>query len=391
MDLRARLATVVGATVAGARGDGRGRDALARYRSPSLPYRVTEEHVAIDDLGLAVIGRGPPDAGLLAHLGLRGDAPTSWSQILFLDTETSGLAGGAGTYVFLLGTLEVGDGEVILRQHALSDLGAEAAFVAAMRAELDRFRACATYNGKCFDIPLLRDRVSLHFPTALEVDRAHLDLVHPARRWWRERAGSARLRDLEDAVLADPREDDLPGDLIPRTYFTFLTTQDESLLRRVAAHNRRDLLALLRLADRMCRVVVDARSGRTPLDPREALGLAIVFDRVGENDSAASCYAAAFHDGGTRVRRSAALPYAASLERAGEVGRAVEALEVALALDGAAPPGWRQRVESRLRRLARLRLRVESHSRSGSRGSPRARRSAASRNAMSTASTGVFA
>jgi hypothetical protein len=387
-DLRARLASV-----AAARGDGRGRDPLARYRASPVPYRLTQEHLAIDDLGLAVIGRQPPDPGLLAHLGLRGDAPDSWRQILFLDTETSGLAGGAGTYVFLLGTLEIGDGEVVLRQHALFDLGAEAVFVAALRADLERFRACATYNGKRFDIPLLRDRISLHFRAALEVDRAHLDLLHPARRWWRERAGTARLRDLEDAVLADPRCDDLPGDLIPRTYFTFLTTRDESLLRPVAAHNRRDLLALLRLADRMCRVVLEARAGRTPLDPREALGLAIVFERMQESETAASCYAAAFHDGSAAVRRRAALAYATSLERVGDLRRAVNALELALALDGGSPAGWRARVESRLRRLARLSLRSSDrpHSRSGSRGSRRSRRSAASRSAMSTASAAVLA
>ncbi len=355
MLLRERLAAIPAA-----RGDGRGRDPLARLRRPQVPLVMSEEHLALDDLGLAVVGRDVPDHSLLAHLGLRGEPPARWQEILFLDTETSGLAGGAGTYVFLLGTVEVGDGELVLRQHALFDLGAERAFVESIAAFLERFRACASYNGKRFDLPLLKDRVALHFRATLSVDEAHLDLLHPARRWWRARTGSARLRDLEDHVLRDPREDDLPGDLIPRTYFSFLATGDESLLAPIAAHNRRDLLALIRLTDRMCSVVLEARRGRTPLDAHEAFAMAIVFERNGEGTPARQCYEAAFHDGDADLRRRAALPYARALEREGERPRAIDVLELALALGPDAPPSWRERVEARLRRLSPVNRRAGS-------------------------------
>ncbi len=344
-----------------ARGDGRGRDPLARLRRASVPFVASEEHQALDDLGMDVIGRGAPDGALLAQLGLRGAPPARWQEILFLDTETSGLAGGAGTYVFLLGTVEIGEGELVLRQHALFDLGAERVFVEAIAAFLDRFRACASYNGKRFDLPLLKDRLALHFRATLAVDEAHLDLLHPARRWWRARTGSARLRDLEDRVLMDPREDDLPGDRIPRTYFDFLATGDESLLAPIAAHNRRDLLALVRLADRMCRVVLDARAGKTPLDAHEAFAMAIVFEGAGEQRASHECYEAAFHDGDALLRRKAALPYATALERAGDRARAASVVELALASSDAAPLTWRERAESRLRRLQRSpRRRVEA-------------------------------
>lgn len=349
MDLRERLGAIPAA-----RGDGTGRDPLARLRRPRVPFITSEEHLALDDLGLVTIGRGAPDAVLLEQLGLRGDPPARWQEILFLDTETSGLAGGAGTYVFLLGTLEIAEGELVLRQHALFDLGAERAFVEAIAGYLGGFRACASYNGKRFDLPLLKDRVALHFRATLSVDSAHLDLLHPARRWWRARVGSARLRDLEDHVLRDPREDDLPGDIIPRTYFSFLATGDESLLAPIAAHNRRDLLALVRLADRMCGVVRATRDGHTPIDAHEAFGMAAVFERHGEGSAARECYEAAFHDGDADLRRKAALPYARALERSGERTRAMEVLELALGLGGNAAATWRDAAESRLRRLSRV-------------------------------------
>lgn len=341
-------------------GDGRGRDPLARYRRPHAPFVASEEHLALDDLGLAVIGRAAPEPILLEQLGLKGEAPGAWSDILFLDTETSGLAGGAGTYVFLLGTLEIGDGELVVRQHALFDLGAERAFVEAIASHLERFRACASYNGKSFDLPLLKDRVALHFRATLAVDDSHLDLVHPARRWWRARTGTARLRDLEDRILMDPREDDLPGDQIPRTYFAFLASGDESLLAPIAAHNRRDLLALVRLADRMCRVVIDARAGHTPVDAHEAFGMAAVFERNGETRAARECYEAAFHDGDAELRRRAALPYASALEHEGDRARAIAVIELAIAIAGGVSTTWHDRAESRLRRLYRASRRAGS-------------------------------
>lgn len=348
MQLRERLAGIPAA-----RGDGRGIDPLARLRRPQLPFVTSEEHLALDDLGLGVIGRTQPDPMLLEQLGLRGEAPTEWREILFLDTETSGLAGGAGTYVFLLGTLEIADGELVIRQHALFDLGRERAYVEEIASYLGRFRACASYNGMSFDLPLLKDRVALHFRASLCVDEGHLDLLHPARRWWRARTGSARLRDLEDRVLLDPREDDLPGDQIPRTYFNFLATGDESLLAPIASHNRRDLLALIRLADRMCSVVIAARAGRTPIDAYEAFAMAAVFERHGESRAAHECLEAAFHDGDAALRRRASLPYARTLEHLGERDRAIAVLELALSLGAEGSRSWRAQAESRLRRLLR--------------------------------------
>src|SRR5207249_5061741 len=159
----------------------RGPSVVAAGAAPtSLGFEVRERRIDVGDLGLEVVGRGAVDPLLVAHLGLRGEPPARWQDILFLDTGTTGLSGGTGTYVFLIGLAHFEDGEVVLRQHLLSDIGAERAFVAVLGTELEPYRACASYNGKSFDLPLLRTRFVMTLRSELTVDESHLDLLHPA-------------------------------------------------------------------------------------------------------------------------------------------------------------------------------------------------------------------
>ncbi len=321
--------------------------------TPGPPFEVTEARYTLDDLGLEVVGRLEPDRSLLTHLGLRGEPPRRWEDVLFLDSETTGLAGGTGTYVFLLGLAWIEDRALVLRQHLLHDLGAEKAFVATLHAELERFRACASYNGKCFDLPLLRTRVTLALRAQLTVDDAHLDLLHPARRLWRDRFGSTSLRQLEESVLDDGRtDDDIPGALIPERYFHYLATGDPALIAPVLRHNARDIVSLVRITDRVARAVLDARTGRTPDHPPAAFALARIFERSGDTHTAFLCYESAYVDGGTELRLRCALPFARALERRGQAERAVGLLETLLDL-GLGSPRWRARAEARVRRLTR--------------------------------------
>lgn len=357
LDLRSRLERVAGARQTrvdspGPRAPSQRPASAAPVASGAGPFTTEERRIALDDLGLEVVGRGAPDPRTLAHLGLRGPAPAAWEDILFLDTETTGLAGGTGTYVFLLGTACLTDGELVLRQHLLHDLGAESAFVGLLAAELAGFHACASYNGKCFDLPLLRARVMLTLRTDLNVDDAHLDLLHPARRLWRGRFGSTSLRQIEDSVLDQPRKDDIPGALIPERFFRWMRSRDDSLIRPVLTHNARDLLSLVRIADHVARTVVAARAGRTPDHPAAALSLGRVFERQGDLATALLCYESAYVDGDTETRLRAALPYAGTLERRGRVERAAAMLETLLDL-GVGTRAWRLRAEARVRRLRR--------------------------------------
>jgi len=329
------------------------RAAAAKGRpGASGPIEVRERRIAVDDLGLEIVGRGACDALLVAHLGLKGDAPARWEDILFLDTETTGLSGGTGTYVFLIGLAHLQDGELVLRQHLLRDIGEETAFVEHLKRVLEPFRACASYNGKTFDLPLLRTRFVMALRSEITVDESHLDLLHPARRLWKDRFGSTTLRQLEESVLDDGRVQDIPGSLIPDAYFHYLRTGNEKVIAPVLEHNARDVISLVRIADRVARAVREARTGRAPAHAPAAFALARGFERTGELDAAFACYESAYYDGDNELRVRLALLYARHLERRGDVVRVVRMLETLLDL-GLGSARWREQAEARIRRLTR--------------------------------------
>src|SRR5207249_10018288 len=196
-----------------------------------------------------------------------------------------------------------------------------------LRTELGRYRAWASYNGKSFDLPLLRTRFVMTLRSELTVDESHLDLLHPARRLWRDRFGSTSLKQLEDSVLDDARTADIPGALIPDAYFYYLRNGDPAVIAPVLEHNARDVISLVRIADRVARAVLLARAGRAPDHAPAALALARVFERTGELDAAYACYESAYYDGDNHLRVKLALSFARALERRGEPERAARMLE----------------------------------------------------------------
>jgi uncharacterized protein YprB with RNaseH-like and TPR domain len=330
--------------------------ALGAGTAAVSPFSVHEQRIALDDLGLEIVGRGACDALLLAHLGLKGDAPARWQDVLWLDTETTGLAGGTGTYVFLLGIAYFADGELVLRQHLLHDIGYERAFVETIQAEIEPFRACASYNGKSFDLPLLRTRWIMTMRSEITVDESHLDLLHPARRLWRDRYGSTGLKQLEESLFDEGRINDIPGSLIPDAYFHYLRRRDPKIIAPVLEHNARDVVSLVRIADRVALAVLAARTGRAPDHAPAAYALARSFERTGELDAAFACYESAYFDGDNPLRIKQALAFARELERRSEIDRAIRMLETLVEL-GLGSERWREQAAARLRRLTKKRWR----------------------------------
>ena len=197
-------------------------------------------------------------------------------RAVFLDTETTGLAGGAGTAAFLIGVGLVDGERFRVRQYFMRDYHEEAALLHALAEELRRFDRLVTFNGKMFDVPLLDARFRLNrgrFPLA---EAPHLDLLHPARRLWKARLESCRLQSLEAELMGLRRTGDIPGEEIPQVYFDWVRRRDARMLARVFEHNRQDIVSLAALAVLACQWVEEGRAE----DPRDVFSLARVLERA---------------------------------------------------------------------------------------------------------------
>jgi uncharacterized protein YprB with RNaseH-like and TPR domain len=254
----------------------------------------------------------------------------------FLDTETTGLSGGAGTAAFLVG-LGFVDGDAFrVRQYFMEDYDQEAALLHQLAADLRRFPRLVTFNGKMFDVPLLETRYRLSRGRWPLEDAPHLDLLHPARRLWKARLESCRLVHLETELLRLRREEDIPGDQIPQVYFDYLRSRDARVLPRIFEHNRLDVVSLAALAVLACQWV---ESGHMD-DPRDAYSLARVFDRAELRERSEAHYRAAAERGEGAVRVRSLLEIAARSRRAGDLDAAVAHWQAAV--DEGSPDAARQ-------------------------------------------------
>ena len=198
----------------------------------------------------------------------------NFQDFLFLDTETTGLA-GAGTLAFMVGVAffeqrraDVEGQVFVVRQYFLRDHGDEAAMLTLLSALLADKTALVTFNGRSFDVPLLDGRYLMNRMLSPFAEVPHLDLLSPSRRLWRNRLGSCALGDLEPNLLGVQRtHEDVPGFLIPSLYHNYLRTGNPQELVRVFYHNRIDMLSMVTLATRIMRQLAQ------PADADEALDL----------------------------------------------------------------------------------------------------------------------
>jgi uncharacterized protein YprB with RNaseH-like and TPR domain len=242
-------------------------------------------------------GRRPLGAVLEAPLDLvsavaRAERPVEDARrLLFLDAETTGLAGGTGTYAFLVGAAWLEDDRLVLVQHFMRDFDEEPALLAALRPLLERASGLVTFNGATFDLPLLETRFIMArrpWPATLP----HLDLLRPARRVWTSCLSDCRLATLEREVVGLVRDDDIAGALIPTLYFDFLRSRRSAPLGRVLAHNRDDILTLVSLLGWFG----NALTSREGLTAGELGGLGRLWEPV-DVERALECYRAALAAG----------------------------------------------------------------------------------------------
>jgi uncharacterized protein len=185
------------------------------------------------------------------NTGFAGFESIARAQLMHFDTETTGLSGGTGTRAFMIGVADWCGERLRVRQLYLATMAAEPAMLRAFAEWLTPEQILVSYNGRCYDAPLLATRYRLaRLPNPLQGLR-HLDLLFPVRRRYRGVWENCRLATIERNLLGVLRDDDLPGSEAPRAWRDYLTRGDARDLRRVLAHNDQDVVTLAQLLQRM--------------------------------------------------------------------------------------------------------------------------------------------
>ncbi len=266
-ELRGQIATILGsAPSAVGAGDGvSGSDDPAWHEPSDVLFEFSQrEIITADDVESYFVrakvmnaghrvGHAPlwaacsPDPAVLALLALDPAlANVDFSRALYLDTETTGLMGGTGTVPFLLG-LGFFDGDnFVVEQVLLRTFAEEHGMLRHLEQRLENASAIVTYNGKTFDMPLLRSRAVMQRVPKL-TDKPHLDLLHVARRLHRHRLLSCSLKSVEANVLGRERVGDVDGAEIGAMYWHFVRTGDAEVLRGVLEHNLLDVVSMISL------------------------------------------------------------------------------------------------------------------------------------------------
>ncbi len=288
-------------------------DASPRGHSPQLPesaerlIQLLEAKVRGNDFGdhgwlrkwysepvTNAPGLGAPEGNLdptalqLLAPGASGEIsdPRQW---LFLDTETTGITGGTGTYPFMVGLAWWDAGGLEVEQLFMRDYSDEHSLLAALAERISERPVLVTFNGKSFDWPLLETRYRMTRSIRAPKLRAHLDFLHPARNLWRLRIGSTRLAELELKVLGWNRGSDLNSWLIPQLYFDYLRGGPPEPLLPIFHHNQMDLRGLAALAARIVSLLANSESHGA--DGLELYGLSRICERRGEAARARKHYA----------------------------------------------------------------------------------------------------
>ncbi|HYL64964.1 MAG TPA: ribonuclease H-like domain-containing protein [Candidatus Methylomirabilis sp.] len=218
--------------------------------------------------------------------------PGKW---LFLDTETTGLAGGTGTYPFLVGIAWWDAGGLQVEQLFMRDFSEEHSLLQELAAHIAERPVLVTFNGKSFDWPLLENRFTMTRAIKAPPLAAHLDLLHPARALWKLRLGSVRLVELERGVmdaarLGWNRDEDIASALIPQYYFDYLRGGALAPLVGVVRHNQMDLRGLAALFSKINDMLAPDDAHGDSLDSLDLFGLSRFLKRRGEPERAhAAC------------------------------------------------------------------------------------------------------
>lgn len=247
------------------------------------------------------------DPTLIAEISRdAADAGFDLRRAAFLDTETTGLAGGTGTYAFLVGVGYFTATSFEVRQFFLRDYSNEKALLYALNMSCIELglNSLVTFNGKCFDLPLLETRYTMARMRFNLSAARHLDLLAPSRRLWRGRLDSCALRSLEQHILGVQRSsNDVPGYLIPSLYFDYLRSGDAWPLQHVFYHNQQDIISMPALVHHLARAFAEPNCLEEASD---LLGLGRCLEDNRQHERALQVYALALERSVTAQAHTAA-------------------------------------------------------------------------------------
>lgn len=234
---------------------------------------------------------------------------------IFLDTETTGLAGGTGTFAFMVGVGRFTENGFLTTQLFMRDPGDEKAMLAYLEMLLAKHPLLISFNGKSFDVPILKTRFELNlFPSPFGT-QLHVDVLHLARRIWKLRLENRSLKDLENKILEFNRaEEEIPGWLVPQMYVDYLRSGDATPLKGVFYHNEMDIVSLAALYKHLSQFMIDPLSLQKT-EGLDIVSLAKVFEDLNHFEEALELY---------RSGIDAGLPeqfYASTFSRYGHIFR----------------------------------------------------------------------
>ena len=213
-------------------------------------------------------------------------------NLLFMDTETTGLAGGAGTMAFLVGVGYFDRDRFVIEQYFVRRFAEERAVLGQFFNRLESTAcvhgALVTFNGKCYDLPLLHNRAVLQRFSHIPAVEVHIDLLYPSRRLWRRHLPDCALKTLEGALAGVTRQGDVPAYLIPEMYFRYLRTSDPTPLKDVFYHNQLDILSMVALLDVM--LMLFSREAAGDYLPVDRLSMARMVEEVDREEMSPDFY-----------------------------------------------------------------------------------------------------
>jgi uncharacterized protein YprB with RNaseH-like and TPR domain len=225
-----------------------------------------------------------------AHLLSRDERlkELDFRRALFLDTETTGLTGGTGTFAFMVGLGFFQEDHFSVHQFFMRDYSEERASLSLVKNILDSFEFLVTFNGRQYDIPLLETRFILSRMASKIREMPNFDLLYPSRRIWKGAYENCRLVTLESQLLGVGRTDDIPSEWIPYLYFDYIQTGDATKIHPVFYHNQMDILSMVALAGRIHLVYHDPQAAR-PRKGIEHFALGRLFWEHGDREKAIPC------------------------------------------------------------------------------------------------------